>query len=229
MSERLIDIIRSGGSAEQIDATQWAIRRGRDRRGRIVGCLDAADIDPLRAENALKPLGSELNSVWIWSSAPPVRARQHVDISGVETALTTLSRDTIFLAQVILLFPPLSRSDVIASVIAFQHDFCVIHMPHKQARMNWQALKYGTRVTGGIARQEPKMTIHVADARRRLGGVRRALSISDWQLLQRLCVHDWSQARFVRETGVAVAKLNQSARRVMIMLLDAYQCVGEDR
>lgn len=66
MSARLLRALQGGGVAAAQTADSWGIWRRPDRRSRMIGTLSGADVDVLRCQGRLRPLGETGPVILVW-------------------------------------------------------------------------------------------------------------------------------------------------------------------
>ncbi len=227
MSKRLIRALRTGGSAHPVEGDRWAVRRGYDRRGRVIGHLPHANIHSLFCESKLKPLDAAACRVWVWSGPRQERDFQNHESAGVSAVLLGLAASEAYLAEAILYMQPGRRGAIISSVEAFQQDHNWLNPHTRPSRMDWPGADNSARLCRQVCQSRRGEVAISGDARQRFAALRDMLSIESWQLLLRLVVHAWSRKDFIRQTGMAVSQLNQEVLRVLLALDKVYRLEGD--
>jgi len=78
MTRRLVRVLQRGGVTARIRPDVWGIWRATDRRRRCVGSLLGREIELMKLNEQLKPLGALSPAVWVWNFDARVRAEQAV-------------------------------------------------------------------------------------------------------------------------------------------------------
>jgi hypothetical protein len=199
MRPRLLRALARGGCVAQRTNGQWSVWRSIDRRGAIIGDVEAHDIDSYMLSGALKPLGGDADAALIWCGGVP-------DMTQAQPSSQALLNDAgkSYQAQS-LLMRLLCRVDDVErrqrlrnAALAFEGDVERSLSYGGASGMNWQALAAGTRIDGGTARESGGRIGHAGRAASRLSLITAHMNADVFRLLERMIVQ--------RETRYALAK-----------------------
>lgn len=221
MKPRLIRALQRGGVTAEVRPDLWGVWRAPDRRGRVIGTLSGADVDVLRFRKHLKPLGTEIPMVLIWSGAVKIeRAEQPIDIK----VLTDANPIKATLLEIILrkTASPAARDAFRQACERFRYDIEHANNPSAHVTMNWERL-------GAEARPSPSSFQHgsvrsqsYAAARRRLAQLADRLSSVDLSILELTVIREVSRPKLAKTLGLRPAIVERRASGVLQALVEFY-------
>ena len=223
MSRRLIRALQRGGVVAEIDRDRWGVWRHPDRRGRMIGMLDSAEIDVLRMRQSLRLLGDAAPPILVWSGPQLCNTDVIPDASILESARMN------------------SNGPLIGLILARCHDPCLRHLIRDTAQryrvdvecasrvdqvggMNWHGLALGGRIDGGRTRTAtedlPRATIRAAAAIRTIS---EALGAAELDFLDRLILGEDSRVKLAKRYALRPALIERRALSSLRSLHEVYQ------
>jgi len=82
MKQRLVRALQRGGVTAEIRPDIWGVWRGRDRRRRMIGELPGREIDLLKLNAHLTPVGDPYHVVMTWNQTAGRRAPFKIEPSA---------------------------------------------------------------------------------------------------------------------------------------------------
>nr|WP_070958544.1 hypothetical protein [Hyphomonas sp. Mor2] len=200
MKPRLVRAVQRGGMVVHLGADRWGIWRGRDRRGRMIGETNGADVDVLRLRGALKPLGDGQPTILVWGESvlhPPTVAPcasqlhdTHLNAHGPLIELMLARSQNRELRPLIRETARRYTADIEASAQAgAAHG------------MNWNGLALGGRIDGGRGPRVPDISRHAARSGAAIETIQRHLRGDEIELLDRLILSRDTRAQLVKRFG----------------------------
>lgn len=220
MNRRLLRALQRGGVAARTRADSWSIWRSADRRGRIIGVLNGADVEILRLRNELKPLGDESNQVLIWAgpqSEFPQRPVQRPDLmqndkgqsrSLLEMLITNCASNVL-------------RERIRKACQSYLADLEAVDRSGHATTMNWQTLAQG-RVTKNQRFPRAFGEASASAARQRLAGIHAALGDDDLRFLLKLVVRESSRSVIAKAFGLRPVLAEQRGFSILRALANTY-------
>lgn len=222
MTPRLLRALQRGGVTAEIRADVWGIWRAPDRRGRVIGTVSGADIDILRLQKNLKPLGADREAVLVWAgeTGPATEAPQ-MDAA----ALTDTAHNSSPLLEAILRKTPSpdAREALRRACEQFRHD--LEHASHSAGyvTMNWARLGAEARSTtpspwGGSMRSRG----HQA-AQARLASLAEQVSDADLSILELTVIRELTRRALAKTLGLRPALAERRVSAVLQTLVEHYE------
>lgn len=228
MSERLLRALQGGGITSPIERDLWGVWRGRDRRRRMIGTLTGAEIDVLRLQSRLAPMGDETLPILVWSGAlapsgdigpGDARVLRSAPIYATGPALEQL------IAQC---RDPAQRVGYRTLVERYRADHEATSAAGQMPGMNWQGLALGGRVQGGRVSAGHQGIHHVAEARARLARIRRDLSDEELTMIDALILREETKAALAKRLQVRHALVERRAIAALRALERVYGKMAAD-
>ena len=211
MSERLLRALQGGGLTTPIERDLWGVWRGRDRRRRMIGTFSGAEVEVLRLQSRLAPLGDGVPPVLIWSgplenaeTTGPGNARilNPVSINAEGPLLELLMSHCRDASQ---------RAGYRTLAESYLADHEAASACGNVPGMNWRGLVLGGRVQGGQVLSGRPGAQTAAQARSRLAQVTRALSEPDLVLIVGLILRVDSKAALAKRLHIRQALVERRA------------------
>lgn len=220
MKSRLIRALQRGGVTAELRPDLWGVWRASDRRGRVIGTLSGADIDILRLQQNLKPLGNELPTVLIWSGAIEVEPNaQPIDVNS----LSDVDPLNATLLEVILrkTMSPTIRDALRRACEWFRHDIEQAGQSGSHVTMNWDRL--GAEASSSSLRHHtPIRSQNRAAARRRLAQLADRFSEADFAILEQTVMRELSRTQLAKAHNLRPSVVERRASGILQALVDFY-------
>lgn len=220
MKPRLLRALQRGGVAATSGADTWHIWRSKDRRGRIIGSLNGAEIDILRLRNDLKPLGDGEDQVLIW--AGQCVERDHASMAALDLAPVAEQHKRSLLEMLI--------ANCASQVLRTQlRDACQFYRNDLEdvsrgtsTTMNWDGLARGRLAKAQRQRSsfDPRTSKR---AQRRLAKVTEAMGRDDHGFLLKLVVQEASRSSIAKTFAMRPALAEQKGMSILRRLVAAYE------
>mgnify|MGYP001799354110 CR=1 FL=1 len=220
MNRRLIRALQRGGVAAQTQENTWGVWRSKDRRGRIIGTLNGAEVEVLRLRRELKPLGAEANRVLTWAGSraeATVSVAEAPDLERLGAAngrslLETLIANCVSQAL---------RSSIRKACQSFMADLESVDRVGHAKTMNWDALGQPRSAKG--QRPDPGYRpLQVGGANARLEALHSALGDDDLRFLMKLVVREASRTALAKYFALRPVLAEQRGMALLRRLVAAY-------
>ena len=221
MSARLIRALERGGIASQIERDAWGIWRGRDRRCRMIGKLSGAQVDLLRMQKSLAPLGEEVPPILIWTGPQQSSETPASNGTALERILVD-GRGSLLQHIISKCRDPALRRSYRRAAQGYLLDIEQIEQPERSPGMNWNALALGGRIDGGRFSTDLKISKEQAPARARLSKLKHRLPAEDLSLLDGMVLRDETRSALARRFATRPSIIERRALSVLRALSSVY-------
>ena len=220
MNRRLIRALQRGGVAAQTQDDTWSVWRSQDRRGRIIGTLNGAQVEVLRLRGDLKPLGAEAHRVLIWAGCQ-LEANGSVAAAPDLAIPNSAHMRSLLEALITNCASQALRSGIRKACQSFMADLEVSERSGHAKTMNWDALAQvrsakGQRGDPGYRSQQAR------GATARIETLHSALGDDDLNFLMRLVVREASRASIAKYFGLRPELAEQRGMAILRRLVTAY-------
>lgn len=221
MKPRLIRALQRGGVTASLRTDLWGVWRAPDRRGRVIGTLSGADVDVMRLQDKLKPLGDGPATVLTWSGNTKVEpAASSVDpqvfISAQPAPASVLE---LILRK---MTSPDSRDALRRACEQYRHDFEQANHPSAHVTMNWDRLGVEARPSPSSHQHGSLRSESYSTACRRLAQLSDRLSSADLFILDLTVIREMSRAKLAKTLGLRPAITQRLASGALRGLVEFY-------
>lgn len=225
MSQRLIRALQRGGLAAEIRPDTWGVWRSRDRRSRMIGTMSGAEIDILRLQNKLKPLGKAVAPSLIWSGA--IAAPTGLPGRAPAPTLPQEISTNAYLQSILLRAPSATyRERVRRACQALIQDVALAEQGGQHLTMNWGAFGGGDRTPHRAGEQSFDVVLKSRSAARRIAALAESLGDEDLKFLRKLVLQGLTRAKLARQFAMRPALVEGRALKVLRGLIAAYDRAG---
>ncbi len=214
MKPRLIRALQRGGVASQVRTEAWGVWRTQDRRGRVIGHLNGTDIDILRFQNNLKPVGTESQVVLVWSGERELRSRP----TDLETS-TILEAPSPNLSVLEALFRKTPSPDIRARLRrgceAFRNDLESASAVAGYLTMNWDRLGAEARTHRPVCLQNPNISHESRAARTRLNQLAHQFTDLDLSILELTVMREVTRLQLAKAHGLRPVLAERRAQAIL--------------
>jgi len=222
MKPRLIRALQRGGVAAEIRTDTWGVWRTRDRRGRVIGHLSGSDIDILRFQNRLKPVGAEDQTVLVWGGEREIPSRP------VEMGASALVNAPLIDASVLeALFrktpSPEMRERLRRACEAFRNDLESVSAAAGHLTMNWDRLGAEARTHRPPNMQGPIIRRESRSAQNRLNQLAHQLTEIELSILELTVLREVTRTQLARAHGLRPVLAERRAQAILLSLSEFYE------
>lgn len=226
MSERLLRALQGGGITSPIERDLWGVWRGRDRRRRMIGTLAGAEIDVLRLQARLVPMGDDLPPILVWSGTAARSAEISQGDARVLRAAPIYASGPALEHLIARCSDPAQRAGYRTLVERYRADHEAASTAGQMPGMNWQGLALGGRVQGGRVSTGPMGIQHAAEARARLARIRRDLSAEEAPMIDGLILREEGKATLAKRLQMRQALVERRAIAALRTLEKVYAAMS---
>ncbi len=223
MKSRLLRALQRGGCILETDDAYWSVWRSRDRRGRTIGLVPAAEVHMLILKGDLSPLGQCEDGRLVWSG-PLTALHPTVSAAALVTAEEKQSYRRKSLLQRLLerVVSPRGRRYLARAALDFSEDIERAESGYRLRGMNWQAIRGGTRIQGGRAGGSVYQGNTALAAARRLAAISEISGPESFRLLERVIVEGATRHAISKWLNQRPADAERHALTVLRKLASIY-------
>ena len=220
MKPRLMRALQRGGVTAEVRSDLWGVWRSADRRGRVIGTLSGAEIDILRLQQKLKPLGSDPPMVLIWAGAVEAEpTAQPLDIkllSDADPVNATLLEAILRKAS-----SPTARDALRRACEWFRHDVEQAGQSGSHVTMNWDRLG-AEASSSSLQHHSPIRSRQNSVARGRLAQLADRLSDLDLSVLELTVIRELSRVQLAKAHDLRPSVAERRASGILQTLVEFY-------
>lgn len=214
MTQRLIQALQRGGVAAPLARDQWGVWRGTDRRRRQIGTLAGRDVELLRLQGSLAPLGDFDPPILVWSGAIEPSAPSTGGVRVLKAS--AVFEDRPLIEQVVSNCSDLTtRSSYRTFIQAYRADEACLARGEQVPGMNWTGLALGGRIQGGRPKDDYRGSADIAGAKRRFDGIARLLPEDELRFLNSLVLANLTKSKLAKQFQIRSSLLERRAIAVL--------------
>ncbi|MHA7900925.1 MAG: hypothetical protein ACX94B_13770 [Henriciella sp.] len=191
----------------------------------MIGTISGADIDVLRLQESLKPLGEGAPPLLVWSGA--IEARTETAARGPALIGFDPNMEANYLRSMLLRAPSATYRDQLRRACqAYLKDIELAAQSGQHVTMNWDAFGGGDRARNRSGSDPVDASWRVRSAAEQISALEQTLGAEDASFLKQMVVHGLSRAKLARHFAIRPALVEGRARRVLRGLIDVYERTG---
>ena len=219
---RLIRALQSGGVATLQAADAWGVWRRPDRRSRMIGTLPGVEVDVLRVQDRLKPLGAGLPLTLVWHGPVDHPVARKSAPSSL-TAPSDASYRSVLENLIIRCLEPTRRDGIRRTIAAYRRDFLAVQQSTTNLTMNWDRLRSGDAIRGRQPSDPLEPALQKVQAERALAAIDAVLTSNDRAFLNGLVNTQAKKPELARRFGIRAGLIDAKALALLRRIASVYK------